>query len=185
MKQADRTLVYFGGFVLGMVLVSFIMMRREAKENAANDPWLQHNVAMVEAGAAPLPDSVPESIKKGRMLDFGYLPDEETATERVWLLRFKDSYPNVRLVQYLESEELAFMAADQIMVLLYDQQDVTGLKPMLDELGLHLRMFNRKEKLTVGGILHTGIGAVPETIEAVRSWSQRFERVDPDWILFK
>ena len=185
MKQADRTLVYFGGFVLGMVLVSFITMRREAKQDAANDPWLQHNVAMVEAGAAQLPDTVPEPLKIGRMLDFGYLPNEENASERVWLLRFKDSYPNVRLVQDVESEELTFMAADQIKVLLGDGQDVTGLKPMLDDLGLRLRMFNRKEKLAVVGVLHTGIGAVPETMEAIQPWSELFESVEPDWILLK
>jgi hypothetical protein len=53
--------------------------------------------------------------------------------------------------------------------------DVTKLKPMLDELGLRLRMFNRKEDLAVIGVLNTQIDAVPSTIEALQPWSDLFE----------
>ncbi|MEO0510764.1 MAG: hypothetical protein AAF065_13005 [Verrucomicrobiota bacterium] len=168
-----------------MLLVSFIMLRREAKESAEADPWQDHNIAMLEAGAEPLPESVPDSLKGGQILDFGFLPDRDNAGQRVWLLRFKDSYPNVRLVQDVESGEVEIMAADQIKVFLGDGQDVTGLKPMLDELELRLRMFNRKEKLAVVGVLHTGIGAVPETLAAIKKWPELFLSAEPDWIVFK
>jgi len=184
-KRSERLLVYFAGFFFGMVIVTFITLRRTAKEDVANDPWKLHNLEMIEAGAHLLPDTVPESLRKGRMLDFGYLPNEAEPTERVWLLRFKDSYPNVRVVENIATGKLSIMAADQIKISLGEAQDVTGLKPMLDELELHLRMFNRKQKLAVVGVLHTGISAVPETLEAVEAWSELFVNAEPDWIIFK
>jgi hypothetical protein len=56
---------------------------------------------------------------------------------------------------------------------------------MLDELGLRLRMFNRKEKIAVVGVLHTGIAAVPDTLDAIQPWAELFDQAEPDWILFK
>lgn len=147
MSGGNRIMVYFAGFLLGMMLVSLIMSRRAAREQAAVDPWVAHNVAMLDAGAAPLPERVPTSIQQGRMLDYGLLPDESDPRERVWLLNFKESYPYVRVVEAIASGDLSYMAADQIKLSLADGIDVTALKPMLDELGLRLRMFNRKEKL--------------------------------------
>lgn len=183
--NGDRLFAYFTGVILGLVMVSFIMSRRAAKEEAGADPWIEHNVAMVEAGADPLPETVPASLAKGRILDFGYLPEREGAAERVWLLRFKESYPNVRLVEHLETRALSIMAADQVKVILREGQDVTGLTPMLDALGLRLRMFNREEKLAVVGVLNTGIAAVPETLEAIQRWSALFASAEPDAIVFK
>ena len=60
------------------------------------------------------------------------------------------------------------MAADQVKVRLAEGVDVTDLKPMIDALGIRLRMFNRKERAVVLGVLHTGIDAVPDTLEALR-----------------
>jgi hypothetical protein len=181
MKNTDRVLVYFGGFVLGMLLVSLILSRRDAREAKA-DAWLDHNYAMVEAGAEPLPEGVPAPFQAGRMIDFGYLPSEETAERRVWLLNFDDSYPFVRIVEDLETKSLRYMAADQVQLKLVEGRDVTELKPMLDELGLRLRMFSRKENVAVIGVLHTGIGAVPDTLNAIQPWQELFERAEPDWI---
>ena len=77
------------------------------------------------------------------------------------------------------------MAADQISIYLNEGVDVTELKPMLDELGLRLRMFNRKEGLAVIGLLNTQIDAVPSTIEALQPWSDLFESVEADMLRFK
>lgn len=178
-------MVYFAGFLMGMLLVSLIMSRRAARDQARQDPWLAHNVAMVKAGAEPLPERAPASIQEGRMIDYGLLPNEVDPRERVWLLNFKESYPYVRVVEEFASGELAFMAADQIKITLADPVDVTELKPMLDDLGLRLRMFNRKEKIAVVGVLHTGVSAVPDTLAAVQPWAELFEQVEPDRILFK
>jgi hypothetical protein len=183
MKQADRVLVYFGGFVLGMLLVATILNRREARDAKA-DAWSGYNQAMVEAGAEPLPADTPGPFREGRMVDFGYLPDRENGKERVWLLNFDDSYPFVRIVEDLETKALRFMAADQVQLTLAEGRDVTEVKPMLDALGLQLRMFNRKERIAVIGVLHTGINAVPDTLEAMRPWEDLYERVEPDQILF-
>ncbi len=184
-RNGDRIMVYFAGFLIGMMLVSLILSRRAARERAQNDPWMEHNAAMVEAGVAPLPESAPEIMRHGRILDYGLLPDEDNPEERVWLLNFDESYPFVRVVEDMATEELGFMAADQITIQLADGIDVTQLKPMLDELGLRLRMFNRKEQVAVVGVLHTGISAVPDTLTAIQPWSEKFEKAEPDWILFK
>ena len=170
---------------MGMLLVSLIMSRRAAREQANPDPWVSHNEAMVEAGAAPLPKGVHRSITQGLIIDYGLLPDEEDPAARVWLMKFEGSYPNVRLVEDLASGALSYMAADQIKLELADGIDVTELKPMLDKLGLHLRMFNRKEKIAVLGVLHTGISAVPDTLKAIQPWAELYDTAEPDWILFK
>ncbi len=185
MKNSDRIIVYLVGFILGMLLVSMILSRRAAKEQAAEDPWVTHNVAAVEAGAAPLPESIPASIHKGKIIDFGYLPNAESPVERVWLLNFEESYPYVRVVEDLASGGFRYMSADQITIELAEGVDVTELKPMLDELGLRLRMFNRKERIAVIGVLHTKIDAVPATIEAVQPWSDLFVIAQADELRFK
>ena len=149
------------------------------------DPWVIHNMEAVAGGAEPLPDHMPASIQKGRIIGFGYLPDEEKAEERVWLLNFDKTYPYIRAVETIAAGELSFMAADQISIYLREGVDVTELKPMLDELGLRLRMFNRKEGLAVVGVLNTQIDAVPLTIEAVQPWSDLFESVEADVLRFQ
>lgn len=181
----NRIVVYFVGFLIGMMMVSLIMSRRAARDQAKTDPWLSHNAAMVEAGARPLPERVPPSIQQGLIIDYGLLPEEADARERAWLLKFEESYPNVRVVENLAAGELFYMAADQIKIKLAEGVDVTELKPMLDELGLRLRMFNRKEEIAVVGVLHTGISAVPDTLAAIQPWADLFQKAEPDWILFK
>ncbi|CAA6693732.1 MULTISPECIES: hypothetical protein [unclassified Lentimonas] len=185
MKKFDRIFVYIVGFILGSLLVSMIMKRRALKEEASVDPWVTHNAAAVEAGAEGLPVGLPEVIQIGKILDFGYLPNEEEAHSRVWHLNFAESYPYVRVVEDLSTGEFSYMAADQILIELADGVDVTALKPMLDELGLRLRMFNRKDQIAVVGVLSTQIDAVPVTIEALQPYSELFQSVGPDVIEFK
>lgn len=185
MKNSERIIVYLVGFILGMLLVSMILSRRAAKEEAGVDPWVAHNAEAVAAGAEPLPPGMPASIHKGKIIDFGYLPDAEAPAERVWLLNFEKSYPYVRAVEVIDTGEFRYMAADQISLELAEGVDVTELTPMLDELGLRLRMFNRKERLAVVGVLSTRIDAVPATIEAVHPWRELFVSAKPDVLRFQ
>ena len=185
MKKWDRVFVYMVGFALGMLLVSIIMTRRAAKEEAAVDPWVLHNQAVIEAGAAPLPERVHKSMQVGKILDFGYLPSEAEPLERVWHLNFDESYPYVRVVETIATGELSYMAADQVVIALGEGVDVTALKPMLDELGLRLRMFNRKERLVVVGVLNTEIDAVPETLKALQPYAHFYSSAGPDVIRFQ
>ncbi|MGC6424583.1 MAG: hypothetical protein ACON4O_06300 [Lentimonas sp.] len=185
MSKTKRILVYLGGFFIGMVLVSMITTRRTMLEERRPDPWLEHNQKMLEAGAAPLPDSAHSAIQKGVIIDFGYLPDATSAEQMVWLLKFEDSYPYVRVVQDVNTQKVSYMAADQISIQLAEDADVTALEPMLDELGLRLRMFNRKEQLAIISVLNTDYGAVPATIAAVQPWADLFVSVEPDWLRFQ
>jgi hypothetical protein len=185
MKKFDRIFIYIVGFILGSLLVSMIMKRRALKEEASVDPWVMHNAAAVEAGAEGLPEGLPEVIQIGKILDFGYLPNEAEAQSRVWHLNFEESYPYVRVEEDLSTGDFSYMAADQVLIELADDVDVTALKPMLDELGLRLRMFNRKDQIAVVGVLTTQIDAVPATIEALQPYSELFRAVGPDVIEFK
>ena len=146
MNNRDRVLVYLVGFGIGMMLVWMILERRKAKGDAAVDPWVTHNAAAVAEGAEPLPSSIPASMHKGRIIDFGLLPNSNSPEQKVWLLSFEKSYPYVRVVEHLESGTFSYMAADQISIELADGVDVTELKPMLDELGLRLRIVQSQRR---------------------------------------
>jgi hypothetical protein len=185
MGKSDRIVVYIVGFVLGTLLVSMIMKRRALKEETRVDPWVTHNAAAVEAGAEALPEGLPEVMQIGKILDFGYLPSEAEPQTKVWHLNFAESYPYVRVTEDLTTGEFSYMAADQILIELADGVDVTALKPMLDELELRLRMFNRKDQIAVVGVLSTEIDAVPATIEAVQPYSELFRAAGPDLIELK
>ena len=185
MKNSDRIFVYLIGFGIGMLLVWMILARRTAREEAAVDPWVEHNAQAIADGAEPMPEGMPASMQKGRIINFGHLPDAENPETRVWLLSFEESYPYVRVVQHLETGKFSYMAADQISLHMAEGVDVTKLKPMLDELGLRLRMFNRKENLAVIGVLSTQIDAIPATIEAVQPWAKLFKSAEPDRLRFQ
>jgi hypothetical protein len=185
MGNAKRIFVYMGGFVIGMMLVSMILSRRSAKEASQVDPWLEHNQNMIQAGAKPLPDGVPDSIRAGLVINFGELPSAEAPEQAVWMVTFEESYPFVRVVQDLSIGAFSYMAADQISIKVADGVDLAELKPMLDELGLRVRMFNRKEDLMIVGVLSTALDAIPATIEAVQPWSELFSSVEPDYIRFQ
>ncbi|MFP4166172.1 MAG: hypothetical protein ACLFUF_03275 [Opitutales bacterium] len=175
-------LVFFVGVMLGLLVVSFILNRRAARESARSDPWREENARAAEAGADPLPEEAPEVFQKGRIVDFGHLPESGDPSERVWLLQFDDSYPFVRVVEDLDSGAFRYMAADQIVLKLPEDGDVTALQPMLNALDLRLRMFNRRENIAVVGVLSRRIDAIPRTLEALEPWSELFVEARPDWI---
>ena len=186
MSNRDRIIVFAIGFVLGMILVSTILQRRAQKEkHLEEDPWLSHKAAVVEAGAEPLPKSTPEAILSGKLIDFGYLPNKSNADIKVWHLSFDKSYPYVRVTEDISTGKINYMAADQVVIRLKKGVDVTALKPMLDTLGLRLRMFNRKEQVAIIGVLNTQIDAVPVTIKAVQPYADLFQTVGPDIIEFR
>lgn len=187
MKNGDRVTVYLVGFVLGTLLVSLILSRRAAKETQPPERWVLEQQAglSLEEGEA-LPEGVPDFIREGTLLGFGYLPEGGAEPEeRVWLLNFDKSYPYVRVVQNIETGSVNYMAADQILIQLKAGVDVTELKPMLDALDIRLRMFNRSERIAVVGVLGTALDGVAATVEAVQPYAALFELAEPDWLLFK
>lgn len=186
MNNKERVIVYAVGFLLGMLLVSTILTRRAAREEQrVEDPWVRQHGGVLESDFEPLPATVPESIQRGRVLDFGFLPEGAAVEEKVWHLNFDESYPYIRVVENIESGVIEIMTADQILIKLADGVDVTELKPMLDELGLRLRMFNRAERIAVIGVVSTHLDAVPATVAAIQPFAHLFEFAGPDEIIFK
>ncbi len=185
MKNSDRFSLYFAGFIFGAILVSFVIVRRAVREETAEDSWILHHKVIDLVGADPLPDAVESVMLNGQVFRFGYLPDRENIRERVWLLKFKESYPYVRVVENVASGELSYMAADQIKITLANGVDVADLSPMLDRLELRLRNFNRKRGVVVIDVLGTGIDAIPTTLDAIQPWSKLFVSVEPDMIEFR
>ena len=185
MKNNERIVIYSLGFILGMVLVSVIFMRRAAFRDkyydSFQDPIYPATVRRVEA----LPQDIEQVMLQGRILDFGYLPSDLDRQQRVWLIKFKKSYPHVRVVQSLASGALMYSAADQIKLTLRPGIDVTDLSPMLNALELRLRNFNRKHNIAIIGVLDTEIDAVPRTIEAISKWDSLYQSADPDFIIFR
>ncbi|NCG09258.1 MAG: hypothetical protein GWO81_06785 [Verrucomicrobia bacterium] len=186
MKNTERIFVYFIGFLIGLLMVTAILMRRAAREEAAiADPWAHHIEAAAAVAAEPLPPEVEPAMLKGTLLGFGQLPASGTPRERVWIMNFEDSYPYVRIVQELQSGTLHYMAADQIKLKLAPGVDVAELSPLLDTLGLRLRNFNRKHGVVVLGVLNTSLEAVPQTLAALEPWAELIERAEPDTIRFR
>lgn len=186
MKNTERFFVFFVGFMIGLAIVTLILMRRAAREDAVvADPWAFHLEAAAAVDAEPLPREVEPAMLKGRVLRFGYLPAEGNPRERVWIINFDDSYPYVRIVEDLKSGSLYYMAADQVKVGLAEGVDVTALSPALEALGLRLRNFNRKHRVVVLGVLNTGLEAVPQTLAALEPWAELIELAEPDYIHFR
>lgn len=186
MKQSERVFIFFIGFLIGLLIVSAILTRRASKKEARiEDPWSVHSASAEEANAEKLPESVEASILLGKVLSFGYLPNATDPKERVWILNFRDSYPYVRVVETLQGGSVTYMAADQIVVRLKADEDVTKISPVLEKLGLRVRNFNRKHSVVVLSVLNTDLDAVPKTIEALESWSDLYDSVAPDYLKFK
>jgi hypothetical protein len=186
MKTSERFFIFFVGFMIGLAIVSAILMRRAAKNEAViQDPWAAHTASVEAANAETLPKSTEPSILLGKILDFGYLPNKEAPIKRVWILNFEDSYPLVRVVETLADGNLQYMAADQIQVELAEGVDVTDLSPMLDALQLRLRNFNRKHDSVVLGVLHQGLDAVPDTLKALEPWALLIKSAQPDTLRFR
>ncbi|CAI8331055.1 MAG: Uncharacterised protein [Opitutia bacterium UBA7350] len=186
MKNSERIFIYFIGFLMGLLMVSAILMRRAARDDVVvADPWGYHINNAATANAEHLPIKVQPAMLVGKILRFGYLPNVNHPQERIWILSFDDSYPYVRIVENLESGKLRYMAADQIQIKLADGVDVAELSPALEALGLRLRNFNRKHNLVVTGVLNTSLQAVPDTISALEPWASLIEHAGPDLIRFR
>ena len=77
------------------------------------------------------------------------------------------------------------MAADQVIIYLKEGVDVTDFQPMLRELGLNVRMFNRDKNIMVIDVLNRELDAIPQTLEALSPWNNLFLSASPDFIRVK
>ena len=67
------------------------------------------------------------------------------------------------------------MAADQVLIYLKEGVDVTDFQPMLKELGLNVRMFNRDKNIMVIDVLNRELDAIPQTPKHSVLWKSLFE----------
>jgi hypothetical protein len=176
-KGNERVGIFIIGVLIGCVLVSVLVGRREAFKEASDVSWTGPGI---EFEGPPLPDAVEPVLQEGRLLYHSVSPEES-----VWVVGFTDRYPFVRVVWDAETDTFEYMAADQVVIQMRDGVDVAALKPALDKLGVRIRMFNRRENVAVIGTVNSGASAVPDTLVALEPYAELFLHASPDPIRFR
>lgn len=184
MKQTDRIVIFIIGFTIGTVLVSIYFEKKsfnkeEAEEQLIND-W-----SKVDQTIPQIPKSLPDVFLKGSLIASGTMINQKGEEENIWILEYKSSYPFVRIVENIPQQSLEIMAADQILIHLKEGVDVTDFQPMLDALGLNVRMFNRDKNIMVISVLNRDLGAIPQTLAALSPWKGLIDSASPDYIQVK
>lgn len=177
MKGNERIGVFIIGMLIGCLLVSILVSRREAFKEASDATWTGPGIAFE---GPPLPDEVEPVLREGRLLYHSVLPEGA-----VWVVGFTDRYPFVRVVWNAQTNTFEYMAADQVIIQMHDGVDVAVLKPILDKLGVRMRMFNRRENVAVIGTVSSGASAVPDTLVALEAYADLFLHASPDPIRFR
>ena len=184
MKQTDRIVIFIIGFTIGTFLVSIYFenksLKKEKEEEKVSDAWSE-----LDDDVPKLPNSLPNVFLKGILIASGTLINENGEEEKIWIMEFKSSYPFVRIVENISQDTLKVMAADQILIHLKEGIDVTDVQPMLKELGLNVRMFNRDKNIIVISVLNRELDSIPKTIAALRPWDKLFDSASPDFIQVK
>lgn len=178
MSNNERFGVFILGVIIGCVLVSMLISRRDAFREASDATWTGMQAPASEL--TPLPGGVEPVLHEGRLL---YHTSNET--ESVWVVGFTDRYPFVRVVWDATTDTFSYMAADQVVIQMREGVDVVALRPVLDDLGVRVRMFNRRESVAVIGTVSTGPNAVPDTLAALKPYRDLFISAEPDPIRFR
>lgn len=181
MKQTDRIVIFIIGFTIGTFLVSIYLENKSVKKEQA-EAFALNSWSEGSSQANQLPEALPDVFLKGSLIDSGTLINENGEEENIWILEYKSSYPFVRIVENQTKETLEVMAADQILIHLSEGTDVTDFQPMLDTLGLNVRMFNRDRNIMVISVLNRDLNAIPQTLKALSPWKQLMDSVSPDYI---
>jgi hypothetical protein len=176
-KGNERIGIFIIGVLIGCVLVSILVGRREAFKEASDATWTGPGI---EFEGPPLPDGVESVLDEGRLLFHWASPEES-----VWVVGFTDRYPFVRVVWSAQTDAFTYMAADQVVIQMREGVDVAALKPALDQLGVRIRMFNRRENVAVIGTISSGANAVPDTLLALEQFADLFISATPDPIRFR
>ena len=184
MKQTDRIVIFIIGFAIGTFLVSVYFENKSLKKEQAEEEILSAWSALGE-GVPQLPKSLPDVFLKGSLMASGTLMNVNGEQENIWIMEYKSSYPYIRIVENIAEQTHEVMAADQLLIYLKEGVDVTDFQPMLRELGLNVRMFNRDKNIMVIDVLSRELDAIPQTLEALSPWKSLFESASPDFIQVK
>jgi hypothetical protein len=179
MKGNERFAVFILGLIIGCVLVSLLINRREVFKENSNASWLGSDLP-ASMDMPPLPIAVEAVLHEGRPLYYG-VEDEY----HIWVIGFTDRYPFVRVVWDSSNNVFQYMAADQVIIHMREGLDVADIKPALHELGVRLRMFNRRDHIVVIGTINSGISAVPDTLSALEAYRHLWQHAGPDFIRFR
>jgi hypothetical protein len=186
MKQSDRLKTFGIGFVIGCVIVSFIITgRNEKKKSMKQDLLVPQHETMDGIPSDPIPENAPNAIREGRIQEFKKFEDEN-GQKRVWLLNFKNNYSLVQLEEEQKDETLkySYLAADQILVTVKPGTYKSAVQEFLKESPWHFRDYHKQPDLYVIGINQPTIDSVYRAIEEISKFDLITE-AKPDYIIFK
>lgn len=191
MKQTQRLKIFGIGFILGCVVVSFIISAKNAKkrqmEKLLEEP---QNQTISGDFAEPIPDGVPAAIKAGRIAEFKHWgKNSEQSTNkrnRSWLLKFNHNYTWVQMDEIVDQDkvEYIYQAADQVQVKLNSGIKRSTFIESLDNEKYHYREFHKKPEIHIIGINSVTIDSVSSAISDLAS-NPLIIDTKPDLILFK
>ena len=169
LSEKERLATFGLGALLGCLVVAGLIGRRNSAKSEAEIM----SEAPVPQWAQPLPDSIPELLRHGKILHF---KKGVPSGGRTWILQFDKNYPLVEISEVQPDADnfgspplFQFLAADRLVVQLNPRVRIKDLQAELTPLGLHTREHFKKKNLVIVGLIDVGIGKLAEAQEKVRA----------------
>jgi hypothetical protein len=172
LSEKERLTTFGLGALLGCLLVAGLIGRRNSAKSEAEIM----SEAPIPQWAQPLPDSIPELLRHGKILHF---KKEVPVGGRTWILQYDKNYPLVEISEIQSDIDdfgsptlFKFLAADRLVVQLNAGVRIKDLQTGLTPLGLHTREHFKKKGLVIVGLIDVGIGKLAEAREKVSALQQ-------------
>ena len=172
LSEKERLATFGLGALLGCLVVAGLIGRRNSAKSEAEIM----SEAPVPQWAQPLPASIPELLRHGKILHF---KKGVPVGGRTWILQYDKNYPLVEIAEIQPDADnfgapplFQFLAADRLVVQLNPGVRIKNLQAELTPLGLHTREHFKKKDLVIVGLVDVGIGKLAEAREKVSSLEQ-------------
>ena len=179
LSEQERLTTFGLGALIGCLVVAGLIGRRNSVQSETEIV----SEAPIPQWAQPLPVSVPELLRNGKILHF---KNGVPVGGRTWILKYDKNYPLVEITELQTDPDnsgspvlFEFLAADRLVVKLNSGIRIKDLQSELIPLGLHTREHFKKKGLVIVGLIDVGIGKLSEAKEKV-SFLEQVASVDFD-----